>query len=191
MHSSCSSVTPVYYTMATPRAFASLSLTLALALALLLVVAPLCSMAGNILYGSNSLGPGQSLAYGSFKLVMQEDCNLVLYDICNTVWATNTSGRGTNCYLSFRSNGNLVIQNSNGQTVWATNQSGGQGNYVFILQKDRNLAVYGPVTWQTKTSLAGSDGLLIDSNDTIFGALPANKNTEEAKATRISMVVNK
>ncbi|KAH7657028.1 alpha-D-mannose-specific plant lectins domain-containing protein [Dioscorea alata] len=178
--------------MATPRAFASLSLTLALALALFLVVAPLCSMAGNVLYGSNSLGPGQSLASGSFKLVMQEDCNLVLYDICNIVWATNTSGRGRNCHLAFSNNGNLVLQNSNGQAVWATNQRLGPGNYAFILQEDRNLAVYGPAVWQTKTSLAGSDGLLIDSNDTVFGsALPANKTTEEAKATRISMVVNK
>ncbi|XP_039118105.1 mannose-specific lectin-like [Dioscorea cayenensis subsp. rotundata] len=115
-------------------------------------------MAGNILYGSNSLGPGQSLAYGSFKLVMQEDCNL---------------------------------NNNEPKPCGLPTKAGGQGNYVFILQKDRNLAVYGPVTWQTKTSLAGSDGLLIDSNDTIFGALPANKNTEEAKATRISMVVNK
>ncbi|XP_039145732.1 mannose-specific lectin-like [Dioscorea cayenensis subsp. rotundata] len=123
--------------MAIPRAFASLSL----ALTLLLVVAPLCSMADDILYPGEALGTGRSLTNGNYTLAMQTDCYLVLYNICNPIWSSNTSGMATNCYLTFACNGNLVIYKSDGNALWSNSKSGGQGNHVLVLHDDGNVVV--------------------------------------------------
>ncbi|KAH7692357.1 alpha-D-mannose-specific plant lectins domain-containing protein [Dioscorea alata] len=172
--------------MASPRAFVSLSL------ALLLVASPLCCMADFILYSGESLRSGQGMYYGSYSFIMQSDCNLVLYDNGNAIWASGTNGRGRSCYVTMQSDGNLVIYDNNNNAVWASNTNLGQGNYVLILQRDRNVVIYGSAQWATNTNTVGvSNGMFIPSKATIFGSLPANETTAEAKAARISMVVNK
>ncbi|KAH7653305.1 alpha-D-mannose-specific plant lectins domain-containing protein [Dioscorea alata] len=170
--------------MAIPRAFASLSLTL------FLVVSPLCCMAKDILYSGESLNTGDYLTYENYKFIMQADCNLVLYENGKALWASGTNGRGTNCYLILQSDGNLVIYNIKDNAVWASNTNKGQGNYVLILQKDRNVVIYGGALWATNTNKR-TGVMFIESKATIFGALPANKTTDEVKAARIAMVVNK
>ncbi|XP_039140857.1 mannose-specific lectin-like [Dioscorea cayenensis subsp. rotundata] len=172
--------------MAIPRAFASLSL------ALLLVASPLCCMADFILYSGESLLSGQALYYASYTFIMQSDCNLVEYDNGKAIWASGTNGRGTNCRVTMQSDGNLVIYDNNNKAVWASNTNVGQGHYVLILQKDRNVVIYGGALWATNTNKIGASGVMfIESKATIFGALPANKTTAEAKTASISMVVNK
>ncbi|KAM0953378.1 putative bulb-type lectin domain-containing protein [Dioscorea sansibarensis] len=187
MHSSCSSLTSIYCTMAVPRAFASLSL------ALLLVASPFCCMANFILYSGESLREGQALTYAAYTFIMQSDCNLVLYDNGNPIWASNTGGLAKHCYVILQSDGNLVIYNNNNHPVWASNTNVGQGYYVLILQKDRNTVIYGGARWATNTytNTGVSGGMFLESKATIFGALPANKTTAEAKAASIAMVVNK
>jgi hypothetical protein len=56
-----------------------------------------------------------------YRLVMQEDGNLVLSDDKNaTVWSTNTSGKPvTKCV--FQGDGNLVLYNDSNQAQWASN----------------------------------------------------------------------
>ncbi|KAM0953373.1 putative bulb-type lectin domain-containing protein [Dioscorea sansibarensis] len=172
--------------MAIPRAFASLSL------ALLLVASPLCCMADYILYSGETLSSGQALTYGSYNFTMQTDCNLVLYDNGEALWASGTNGLGTNCLLTLQSDGNLVIYNSNNQTVWASNTNMGQNYYVLILRKDGNVVIYGGALWATNTNNIGvSGGMFIESKATIFGGPPANKTTAEANAAGNSRVVNK
>ncbi|KAM0953379.1 putative bulb-type lectin domain-containing protein [Dioscorea sansibarensis] len=171
--------------MAIPRAFASLSL------ALLLVASPLCCMANFILYSGESLQSGEALYYAAYTFIMQSDCNLVEYDNGKPIWASNTGGLARQCYCTLQRDGNLVIYTSNNKALWASNTNVGPGNYVLILQKDRNVVIYGSALWATNTNINGVSGdMFIESKATTFGALPANKTTAEAKAARISMVVN-
>ncbi|KAH7692356.1 alpha-D-mannose-specific plant lectins domain-containing protein [Dioscorea alata] len=150
-------------------------------------------MANFILYSGESLRSGEAMHYASYTYIMQSDCNLVLYDNGNPIWASGTYARGTHCHVIMQSDGNLVIYDKNNNAVWASNTNMGQGNYVLILQKDRNVVIYGGALWATNTytSTGVSGDMFIKSKATIFGALPANKTTAGAKAARIAMVVNK
>ncbi|KAH7657025.1 alpha-D-mannose-specific plant lectins domain-containing protein [Dioscorea alata] len=174
--------------MAIPRAFASHSL----ALALLLVVTPLCT-ANMILYSGETLKTGKSLIRENYEFKMQEDCNAVLYDSNELIWASKTWGKGCSCYITLQPDGNLVIYGDDNAPVWASNTYvGGKAHYVLILQKDRNLVIYGPARWATNTNNRVSGGMFIESKATIFGALPANKTTHEETKTSgtIAMVVD-
>ncbi|KAH7657024.1 alpha-D-mannose-specific plant lectins domain-containing protein [Dioscorea alata] len=176
--------------MAIPRAFVSHSL--ALALALLLVVTPLCT-AKVILYSGEILEAGKSLIWEKYEFKMKKDCNAVLYDSNEPIWASKTWGRGSSCYITLQPDGNLVIYGEGNSPVWASNTYvGGKEHYVLILQKDRNLVIYGPARWATNTNNRVSGGMFIESKATIFGALPSNKTThEEAKTSgTIAMVVD-
>ncbi|KAH7657023.1 alpha-D-mannose-specific plant lectins domain-containing protein [Dioscorea alata] len=178
--------------MAIPRAFASLSL------ALLLVASPLSCMADFILYSGESLCSEQALNHMSYTFIMQSDCNLVLYDGGSPVWASDTGGLGQRCCATLQRDGNLVIKknnyknyNDNYNVVWASNTNVGEGYYVLILQKDRNVVIYGGAIWATDTHVGVSRAIVINSKATIFGALPANNTTTgEAKVAGISTVVN-
>lgn len=160
--------------MAIPKAFASLFLVL-------LLVSPLCCMARDVLYPGESLKSGQSLTAGSYKFKMQEDCDLVLLDgTQKPCWTSGTAYLGRNCYLSFKTDGEISIYDKNSNkkvVVWKRDSSSGQGNYVLILEKIGKVVIYGPNRYSTTIKA------------TSFGALPANKAAEEAKAANISMVV--
>ncbi|XP_017321623.1 B-type lectin plumieribetin [Ictalurus punctatus] len=52
------------------------------------------------------------------RLIMQEDCNLVIYTPCKPVWSTNTNRSGVKrCRLTLRDDGTLVVEND-GAVVW-------------------------------------------------------------------------
>ncbi|KAA8516384.1 hypothetical protein F0562_016677 [Nyssa sinensis] len=108
----------------------------------------------NILYSGEDLSSGSSLDYGSYIFKMQEDCNLVLYEDNNAVWASGTNGGARNCYCSMQYDGNLVIYESeNKSPIWASGTDQGTGNYVLVLQKDRNVVIYGSALWATNTHI--------------------------------------
>ncbi|XP_072966836.1 mannose-specific lectin-like [Typha angustifolia] len=138
--------------MATP-----LPLAVLLILPALLGLLPPPCVADNILYSGSSLYPEQSLTYGSYGLIMQADCNLVLYDNGNPVWSSGTYGQGSGCRLALQSDGNLVIYDVVNRAVWASNSyKGGEGYYVLILQPDRNVVIYGGAIWATASNAAGA-----------------------------------
>nr|P30617.1 RecName: Full=Mannose-specific lectin; AltName: Full=Agglutinin; AltName: Full=LecGNA 2; AltName: Full=Snowdrop lectin; Flags: Precursor [Galanthus nivalis]AAA33346.1 lectin [Galanthus nivalis] len=114
------------------------------------VITPSC-LSDNILYSGETLSTGEFLNYGSFVFIMQEDCNLVLYDVDKPIWATNTGGLSRSCFLSMQTDGNLVVYNPSNKPIWASNTGGQNGNYVCILQKDRNVVIYGTDRWATGT----------------------------------------
>ncbi|KAJ0987834.1 hypothetical protein J5N97_006190 [Dioscorea zingiberensis] len=174
--------------MAIPRSVC----VVALSLTLFFVVAPLCS-AHYIMYSGESLRAGQSLSWASYNFIMQSDCNLVLYDTANPVWASNTGGLGSNCHVTLQSDANLVIynnNNNNNKAVWASNTNRGKGNYVLILQRDRNVVIYGGAIWATNTHVGVSGAIVIKSNATKIGSLPANATQESNAAEGIAMLVN-
>ncbi|KAJ0973143.1 hypothetical protein J5N97_021102 [Dioscorea zingiberensis] len=173
--------------MAIPRAVVALSLTL------LLVLSPLCN-AKFILYSGEILHYGHALSWGSYTFIMQSDCNLVLYDTGNPVWASDTGGLASQCYVTLQSDGNLVIYNNNNKTVWASNTNRDQGYYVLILQKDRNVVIYGGAIWATNTHVDGvlSSAIVVKSKASTYkvGSLPANATHASKAAGNIAMLVN-
>lgn len=145
--------------MATPV----LRIATALLMALLLPTALVLPCAAEqVLYTDESLYMGQSLSYGSFSLIMQRDCNLVLYDAGRAVWASGTSNLGSNCFAKLQSDGNFVVY-TDSRALWASNTQRERGNYVLVLQRDRNLVVYGTAVWSTNTCIAGADGVGVNA----------------------------
>ncbi|KAK1320133.1 hypothetical protein QJS10_CPA03g01748 [Acorus calamus] len=92
--------------------------------------------ADNILYTNEILSDGASLTYAGYRLTMQSDCNLVLYDNNRAIWSSDTYNCASGCYLKMQSDGNLVIYSNNG-VVWAsgTNVGNGNGNYILVPQR--------------------------------------------------------
>ncbi|KAL5996898.1 hypothetical protein ACLOJK_007821 [Asimina triloba] len=80
---------------------------------------------------------------------MQEDCNLVLYDNNNAVWFSGTDTfPAMYCYATLKTDGTFVIYSPDGRyVVWASTPGGDPGSYVLLLQKNRDLVIYGLLLW--------------------------------------------
>ncbi|XP_072967480.1 mannose-specific lectin-like [Typha angustifolia] len=148
-------------TITTPLSLSSLLILTAI----LALLAPACS-ADNILYSGSSLYAGQSLTEGNYRFTMQTDCNLVLYDYGNPIWASQTSGRGSGCRLDMQRDGNLVVYDASNNARWASGTNRGNGNYVLVLQRDRNVVIYGGALWSTGTNIRGTVDVVISKNST-------------------------
>ena len=80
---------------------------------------------------------------GRYKLVMQNDGNLVIY--CGgskPIWASHTHGIRIRDGMVLQTDGNLVLYRSDGRAVWS---SGTYNKEVdrFVLQDDGNFVGYG------------------------------------------------
>jgi hypothetical protein len=69
--------------------------------------------AGNALFGNQT----QYLSNLGCYLIMQPDCNLVMYQgsslaTSHQVWQTSTAGKGRDCWLIMQTDGNLVLYNA-------------------------------------------------------------------------------
>ena len=108
------------------------------------------AMARNILASSQILYRGEALESpnGRFKLVLQNDGNLVLYDRTKALWSSGTNGKNAK-KLVMQNDGNLVLYGPNGP-IWASNTSGNRGAFLMI-QDDGNLVIYKAV-WSTQTA---------------------------------------
>ncbi len=109
--------------------------------------------------GANQLTSGQSLYAGQYiissncyKLVLQGDGNLVIYNGSGTViWNTGTNGKG-GYRAVFQSDGNFVIYTSGGSAIWNT-ATNGHGGVRIVMQTDGNLVIYnssGGALWSSK-----------------------------------------
>ncbi|KAG1365817.1 mannose-specific lectin 3-like [Cocos nucifera] len=99
----------------------------------------------------------QGIPYGPASLVMQPDCNLVLYFHGEQTWATNTTGLGDNCYLTIDSNGEAILQRNIHYPVWRSNVTSVLGSYAFLLQWNGGLGIYGPAIWSSSNEGELSD----------------------------------
>ncbi|KAL0916240.1 hypothetical protein M5K25_013733 [Dendrobium thyrsiflorum] len=99
------------------------------------------------------LKTGQNISNPLYTLVMQPDCNLVLYSNppSNAVWVTQTNGKGSECELRLKTDGNLAIFDKDEKLIWETGTNGTVGHYVLLLQRDRNLVVYSVPAWDSGT----------------------------------------
>jgi len=108
--------------------------------------------------GTDVLKAGQSLACGKsltsknkyFRLTLQCDGNLVVYNKGNrALWASKTNGKGGKSIVQ-QSDGNLVMKNAAGAPVWSTATHGNPGAYM-RMQDDGNAVMVGS-SWHTHTS---------------------------------------
>jgi hypothetical protein len=95
------------------------------------------------LTANQGLMPGQSIASqdGRFRLVFQQDGNLVLYAPGNQpLWASNTAGHVVWDAL-MQGDGNFVIYDPHAHALWAASTAGHPGAWL-IVQNDGNLVIY-------------------------------------------------
>ncbi len=105
--------------------------------------------AGNALFGNQT----QYLSNSEYYLVMQPDCNLVMYKGSSLaasyqVWQTNTTGKGSHCSLIMQADGNLVLYNGTCSPPYAqwTSNSYVTGipdpSFFLMLQSNGELDIY-------------------------------------------------
>jgi hypothetical protein len=117
--------------------------------------------AGGVLAGSQSAYITPSLVSSTqgatLRLVMQPDCNLVLYLGWGALWSSGTSGKGLGCEAKMQSDGNFVVYTAQNQPVWASGTQGHPGAYALI-QNDGNVVVYlgNQALWDSHTDMSYS-----------------------------------
>jgi hypothetical protein len=88
------------------------------------------------------LGPGQSVTScdGRFRLTMQTDGNLVLYQGTTALWYTSTHGTGAQKAI-MQTDGNFVVYDGSNNARWHTWTYNNPGAHLAV-QNDGNLVVY-------------------------------------------------
>ncbi|XP_020573154.1 mannose-specific lectin 1-like [Phalaenopsis equestris] len=114
-------------------------------LPLLFFPSPSAANEGNIIVTGDVLYTDSQLTSPNSVLVMQNDCNLVLYNPKG--FQSGTSGFGPNCTAGLTEYGQLQVKNSLGTVIWTSDSSGPKGNYAGILQPDGRFGIYGPALW--------------------------------------------
>ncbi|PKU77104.1 mannose-specific lectin 3-like [Dendrobium catenatum] len=125
--------------------------TLLLSTLLLLLHFPSHSTAneGNLIVTGDVLQTDSQLTFRNAVFVIQDDCNLVLYNK-GSGFQSGTSGLGPNCIATISEYGELQIKNNTGSIVWSTPASKQRGEYAAILQPDGQVGIYGPSLWNTR-----------------------------------------
>ncbi len=90
---------------------------------------------------------------GRYQLILQQDGNLVLYDLGQNhraIWASNTNGRAVSKAI-MQTDGNFVIYGFP-DAIWASNTNG-RPNSFLVVQDDGNTVIYQPEVpvWATNT----------------------------------------
>lgn len=124
-----------------------------IALAIALAAAPVAAQ--NVLRQEGILRVDQQIrsTNGRYHLIMQADCNLVLYESARALWATNTHGRALNCLAVMQSDGNLVVYSQGGNPLWASNTVG-RTNPTLQVEDSGDLIIYsgGRAVWRSNTA---------------------------------------
>lgn len=98
--------------------------------------------------------PGQQIetADRKYRLILQRDGNLVLYDNITPLWASRTDGKSSS-FLAMQSDGNLVLYDKDQHPLWFSGTSG-RGLLKLVIQQDGNLVLYNQLNqpqWNTGT----------------------------------------
>jgi phage-related protein len=122
-------------------------------------------MSSQLLQGESLVSPNELLApSGHYRLQMQNDGNLVLYDRFDVArWATNTDGNGPSTLVHQLDSNVVIYRNSDNQVTYSTatyvgggiNNPSGRNSYALSLQDDGNLVLYteaGQAIWASDTN---------------------------------------
>ena len=100
----------------------------------------------SVLFPREHLNPGDEVTSNSrvYRLVLQPDGNLVLYDNTNDppLWASGTQGQAVSECL-MQDDGNLVIYGFSDNPLWASGTQGNPGSFLTV-QDDANVVIYKP-----------------------------------------------
>nr|ABM68041.1 mannose-binding tuber lectin [Typhonium divaricatum] len=143
----------------------------------------------NYLLTGETLNTNEHLRNGDFDLVMQEDCNLVLY---NGNWQSNTANRGKECKLTLTDRGELLIQDRDGSNVWSSGSQSERGNYAAVLHPEGRLVIYGPSVFKINPWAPRLNSLLLGdvpfTNNMLFsGQILHNDGMLTARNHRLVM----
>ncbi|KAL0922371.1 hypothetical protein M5K25_006351 [Dendrobium thyrsiflorum] len=171
-------------------AFFSLIKVLLLCTASLSLLATLASgqNATNYLLSGEHLSTGQYLIEGNTKLIIQKDCDLVLYNSTERIWHSNTVHEGLGCYVTLQSNGKLVILDNKNDVVWDTVPIKPIGKYVLILQTDYKAVIYGPKFWATRNIIGSDDAVFATALNGPMGVSGAKENMMKEMAKIIEVM---
>ena len=84
---------------------------------------------GSTLHGDNYVDSEN----GRFRLLMQLDGNLVLYESSTPIWSSGTVNNDPNSRAVMQLDGNFVIYDGNNQPIWATGTGDRSGAYLAVL----------------------------------------------------------
>ena len=110
---------------------------------------------GSILTPGAIVAPGSYLqsVNGQYRLVMQQDGNLVLYASVNrALWTTGTENN-PGAWAVMQYDGNLVVYSVSNRALWATGTENNPGASA-VMQRDGNFVVYSAsnrALWATRT----------------------------------------
>jgi len=117
------------------------------------------------------LSNGQQLksSLGMYTLVMQSDCNLVLYYANGkpnqaAIWATGTQNQGSGCTANIDATGILTVVTGSGTTVYSSAHSGSSANAASGSNK----------AWVSADSMQGQTAVFIVQDDGNFVAYQCN-----------------
>ena len=104
------------------------------------------------------LNPGDFIVSpdGAYRMIMQGDGNLVLYDSSRALWSSGVQGPGTKAAM--QADGNLVLY-KDGVAKWSSNTADYPGS-VLQLQNDGNAVIYhaGRAVWYWAGGYVGDTG---------------------------------
>ncbi|XP_010931235.1 mannose-specific lectin 2 [Elaeis guineensis] len=100
-----------------------------------------------VLFTGEVLMAGQNLTNGQYRLAMQANCDLILYEGEIPIWGANTVGRGDDCYLGLKQNGELVVRRGVHYTLWSSSIKSKKGKYALVLDGNGRLGIYGQRRW--------------------------------------------
>ena len=115
--------------------------------------------------------PGQSIetANLSYKLTLQTDGNLVLYNQSDVaIWASGTAGDSVE-YLDMQTDGNLVIYGTNGQALW-NSQTSGKGSASLDIGENGSVYLqysWGSLMWNSDVMYPGESIVSPDNRHTL------------------------
>ncbi|PKU60305.1 mannose-specific lectin-like [Dendrobium catenatum] len=122
-------------------------------LSALLLATPVSGQSPSYLLSGNRIDAGRFIKDNLYYFTIQYDCNLVLLYVRNILWSSGTDNKGSGCYVSLESNGNLIIYDNQDQVVWESGTNGAEGRYILILLRSGNSAhveLFGPSIWDTQ-----------------------------------------
>lgn len=148
--------------------------TLSFLIALLIVAVVVIADDSNILLTGEVLANDGQLTYKDTSFIIQDDCNLVLYNNRNG-FQSNTHAAGVNCTLTLNDVGQLIINSFDGSPVWtSTFPPNKKGKYAAVLRPDGQVVVYGPSLWSTPSP----QGSTADASSMVseLGIIPMVRN---------------
>lgn len=94
-----------------------------------------------------ALVPGQQYGAGTFKIVFQQDGNLVILDASgNTTWTSATVNKGAASAI-MQSDGNFVIRDASGAVVWQTSTGGHSDAWLAVQDNGKLIVIKETTTW--------------------------------------------